>query len=84
MDLHTLRRVETFEEYYSLLFSRKKYLDLLYKLYVLENEPFNAESGPHSGKWPLLEARMIICFTIVFCFKQLHDPSKDLIKKNIF
>lgn len=61
MDLHALRRVEVSEEYYS-LFSRI-YLELLYTLYVLENEPFNAEFGPHSGKWPLFEASMIYCST---------------------
>lgn len=61
MDLHTLRRVEISEEYYSLLSSRRKCLELLYTLYVLENEPLNAEFGPHSGKWPLLEASMTYC-----------------------
>jgi len=53
---------------------------LLHIPYVLENEPFNAEFGPHSRKWPLLEAQQLfICFTIVIFSKQLHGPSEDLI-----
>lgn len=38
MDIHALRRVKVSEEYYSSIFSRRKCLELLYTLYMPENE----------------------------------------------